>query len=105
MVINRYDLDREIAHRAEMKIGDVKKVLDVFEAVVKESVIDRDKISLVGFLEIDSKEVEAQPRVNPMTGENIVCEEYVKPTVRFKYSFKKTIKEETKGNIKPKKED
>lgn len=98
--MNRTQLERELASRADIYVQDAEVVMKALTEIIEECVINREKISIVGLFEIDSKEVQAQPRVNPMTGQAIICDGYVKPTVRFKYSFKKRIKEATKGNEK-----
>lgn len=98
--MNRTQLEREIAKKADVMIKDAEAMMFALEEIIEECVIKGEKISVVGLFEIDSKEVQAQPRMNPMTGESITCDEYIKPTCRFKYTFKKKIKEATKGNAK-----
>lgn len=97
--MNRTQLERELAKRADVKVKDVENVIYALEEIIEESVIRREKINIVGLLEIDSKEVKAQPRVNPLTGEEILCDAYIKPTVKFKVTFKKRVKDATKNTV------
>lgn len=94
--MNKANLGREIAMRAEINKYEADRMLDVMQEVIEECIERGEKVSLVGFLEIDSKEVQARDMTNPLTGEPVTCSPYTKPTVKFKQTFKNKIKELTR---------
>ena len=66
--MNKTELIKEIANQTTLSQKDVSTVLDAFQSVVKNTVINGDKVSLTGFLTFDKKHVEAKSGVTKLGG-------------------------------------
>lgn len=58
----------EIAERLDLPKVECEKVLDTFADVVKEALVDGDKVTIKGFLTFETSECKARKGYNPMTG-------------------------------------
>ena len=61
--MNKTQLVKELAERTNLTQKDISTVLDAFQSVVKDTVVNGDKVSLTGFLTFDKKHVEAKTGV------------------------------------------
>lgn len=61
--MNKTQLVKELAERTSMTQKDISTVLDTFQEVVKDAVVNDDKVSLTGFLTFSKKHVDAKTGV------------------------------------------
>ena len=61
--MNKTELIKEIANQTTLSQKDVVIVIDAFQNVVKNTVVNGDKVALTGFLTFDKKHVEAKTGV------------------------------------------
>lgn len=66
--MTKQNLVKEIANRAELTQKDVAKVIDVLPEIIKETVMNGDKIALTGFITFDKKHIEAKSGVSKLGG-------------------------------------
>lgn len=67
MAVNRKELARRIAHRGGFNIGDVEKVLEIFEDVIVDTLNEGDSVKLGKLLKIFLEEL---PEKNAFDGLN-----------------------------------
>lgn len=58
--MNKTELVKEISNRTTITQKDVATVIDTFQEVVKDAVVNGDKVSLTGFLTFAKKHVDAK---------------------------------------------
>lgn len=61
--MNKTQLVKELAERTSLTQKDISTVLDTFQEVVKDVVVNDDKVSLTGFLTFSKKHVDAKTGV------------------------------------------
>lgn len=61
--MNKTQLVKELAERTSLTQKDISTVLDTFQEVVKDAVVNDDKVSLTGFLTFSKKHVDAKTGV------------------------------------------
>ena len=61
--MNKTQLVKELAERTSLTQKDISTVLDTFQEVVKDAVVNDDKVSLAGFLTFSKKHVDAKTGV------------------------------------------
>ena len=61
--MNRTQLVKEISEKTTLTQKDIATVLDAFQSVVKDTVVNGDKVALTGFLTFDKKHVDAKSGV------------------------------------------
>lgn len=66
--MTKQNLVKEIANRVELSQKDVAKVIDVLPEIIKETVMNGDKVALTGFLTFDKKHVDAKSGVTKLGG-------------------------------------
>ena len=66
--MNKTELIKEIANQTTLTPKDITTVLDAFQSVVKDTVVNGDKVALTGFLTFDKKHVEAKTGVTKLGG-------------------------------------
>ena len=66
--MNKTQLVKELAERTSLTQKDISTVLDTFQEVVKDAVVNDDKVSLTGFLTFDKKHVDAKSGVTKLGG-------------------------------------
>ena len=66
--MNKTQLVKELAERTNLTQKDISTVLDAFQSVVKDTVVNGNKVSLTGFLTFDKKHVEAKTGVTKLGG-------------------------------------
>ncbi len=88
--MNKAELVTQISHKTGLKREDSKKALEAFLETVQESLVNQEKVQLVGFGSFDTKFVKERTGVNPQNPEEII-----NIPARYKVSFKpsKTLKE------------
>lgn len=88
--MNKAELVTQISHKTGLKREDSKKALEAFLEAVQESLVNQEKVQLVGFGSFDTKFVAERTGVNPQNPE-----EKITIPARNKVSFKpsKTLKE------------
>lgn len=88
--MNKAELVTQISHKTGLKREDSKKALEAFLETVTESLVNQEKVQLVGFGSFDTKYVKERTGVNPQNPEEII-----NIPARYKVSFKpsKTLKE------------
>lgn len=88
--MNKAELVTQISHKTGLKREDSKKALEAFLETVQKSLVNQEKVQLVGFGSFDTKFVKERTGVNPQNPEEII-----NIPARYKVSFKpsKTLKE------------
>ena len=66
--MNKTELVKEISNQTTLSQKDVAIVIDTFQNVVKDTVINGDKVTLTGFLTFDKKHVDAKSGVTKLGG-------------------------------------
>ena len=99
MTVTKDQMARDIAEKSGYYLKDVKTVLSVMDDLVKEYFADvtddRDvSVQIVEGVKISCKVVPERERVNPATGEPIVCKATVKPGVKYSVVFRDTIQKQ-----------
>ena len=61
--MNKTELVKEISNQTTLSQKDVVTVIDAFQNIVKDTVVNGDKVALTGFLTFDKKHVEAKTGV------------------------------------------
>lgn len=90
--MNKTELIREIANRTGLSQAKVKEVLGTEETVIIETLLNGDKVSLVGFGTYEAVEREARERRNPKTGEKMMCPACKAPKFKFSSTIKNLFK-------------
>lgn len=99
MTVTKDQMARDIAEKSGYYLKDVKVVLSVMDDLVKEyfaDVTDDNDVSvqIVEGVKISCKVVPERERVNPATGEPIVCKATVKPGVKYSNVFRDVIQKQ-----------
>ena len=58
--MNKTELVKEISNQTTLSQKDVATVIDAFQNIVKDAVVNGDKVALTGFLTFDKKHVDAK---------------------------------------------
>lgn len=66
--MKKHDVVLEIAERLGLPQVECEMVIDTFADVITEALVDGDKISIRGFLTIETSERKARDGYNPITG-------------------------------------
>ena len=66
--MNKTELVKEIANQTTLSQKDVVTVIDAFQNIVKDTVVNGDKVTLTGFLTFDKKHVDAKSGVTKLGG-------------------------------------
>ena len=61
--MNKTELVKEISNQTTLSQKDVVTVIDAFQNIVKDTVVNGDKVALTGFLTFDKKHVYAKSGV------------------------------------------
>lgn len=99
MTVTKDQMARKLAEKTGFYLQDVKAVLSAMDDAVKEcfaEVTDDKEVSvqIVEGVKISCKVVPERERVNPATGEPIVCKATVKPGVKYSTVFRETIQKQ-----------
>lgn len=99
MTVTKDQMARDLAEKTGYYLKDVKTVLSAMDGVVKEyfsEVTDDEEVSvqIVEGIKISCKVVPERERVNPATGEPVVCKATVKPGVKYSTVFRDTIQKQ-----------
>ena len=99
MTVTKDQLSRDLAKKTGYYLQDVKAVLSAMDDIVKEyfaEVTDDKEVSvqIVEGVKISCKVVPERERVNPATGEPVICKATVKPGVKYSTVFRDTIQKQ-----------
>ena len=99
MTVTKDQMARDLAKKTGYYLQDVKAVLSAMDDIVKEyfaNVTDDKDVSvqIVEGIKISCKVVPERERVNPATGEPIMCKATVKPGVKYSTVFRDTIQKQ-----------
>lgn len=99
MTVTKDQMARDLAEKTGYYLKDVKTVLSAMDEVVKEyfaEVTDNEDVSvqIVEGVKLSCKVVPERERVNPATGEPVVCKATVKPGVKYSSVFRDTIQKQ-----------
>ena len=89
--MNKSEFVKAIADKAGYTLKDTGVIVDSLLEVVKEALVDGDKISLVGFGTFEVKDVAEKQGVNPATGEKITIAACKKPVLKFSSAIKDAL--------------
>lgn len=91
--MNKSELITAIAERTEMTKKDTEKFVNVFVETVTETLVDGDKVQLVGFGTFDVTQIAERNGRNPKTEESIVIPAHNRP----KFKAGKALKDAVNG--------
>ena len=99
MTVTKDQMARKLAEKTGYYLRDVKILLSAMDDVVKEyfaEVTEDEEISVqvVEGVKISCKVVPERERVNPATGEPVVCKATVKPGVKYSTVFRDIIQKQ-----------
>ena len=66
--MNKTELVKEISNQTTLSQKDVATVIDAFQNIVKDAVVNGDKVALTGFLTFDNKHVDAKSGITKLGG-------------------------------------
>lgn len=90
--MNKTELIKAIASKAEITKVDTEKALIAFQNVVKDTLVAGDKVQLVGFGTFEVTERAAREGRNPKTGEFLHIKASKAPRFKAGKAFKDAIK-------------
>lgn len=99
MLVTKTQMAKKLAEKTGYYLYNVQEVLSAMDDVVKEcfaEVTDEEDVSIqiVEGVKLLCKIVPERERVNPSTGEPIVCKATVKPGVKYSTVFRETIQKQ-----------
>lgn len=99
MTVTKDQMARDLAEKTGYYLKDVKTLLTAMDEVVKEyfaKVTEEEDVSvqIVEGIKISCKVVPERERVNPATGEPVVCKATVKPGVKYSTVFRDAIQKQ-----------
>lgn len=99
MTVTKDQMARDLAEKTGYYLKDVKVLLSAMDEVVKEyfaEVTEEEDIAvqIVEGVKISCKVVPERERVNPATGEPVICKATVKPGVKYSIVFRDTIQKQ-----------
>jgi len=89
--MNKSEFIRAISDKAGYTVKDTEAIVNATIEVIKDALVEGDKIALVGFGTFDVKEVAAKQGVNPATGAKIDIPACKKPVLKFSSAVKDSI--------------
>ena len=89
--MNKQELLRAVAEKAEMTIKDTGVFYDAFVETLKAEMKKGEKIALVGFGTFSAKKREARTAINPRTKAKVNVPATVVPTLKFGKAFKEEL--------------
>ena len=89
--MNKAELIKKIAEKAELSQSDSKKALEATIDAIKEALATNDSVSLIGFGTFTQKKRAARKGVNPKTGDKIKIAAAKVPAFRPGAAFKEII--------------
>lgn len=90
--MNKVELIEAVASKSEISKKDVEKVINAFTNVVADTLVDGDKVQLVGFGTFDVVERAARTGRNPQTGETIEIAASKSPKFKASKALKDAMK-------------
>lgn len=91
-MINKETFTRNLAAETGRTIKECKEFTEDFIAAVQKAVIEEGGVDFYGFMKIEKVTQPARERVNPATGDKIMCEEKEIPKAKFSSRFKDAVK-------------
>jgi len=89
--MNKQELLRAVAEKAEMTIKDTGVFYDAFVETLKAEMKKGEKIALVGFGTFSAKKREARTAINPRTKAKVNVPATIVPTLKFGKAFKEEL--------------
>ena len=89
--MNKQELLRAVAEKAEMTIKDTGVFYDAFVETLKAELKKGEKVALVGFGTFSAKKREARTAINPRTKAKVNVPATVVPTLKFGKAFKEEL--------------
>lgn len=90
--MNKTELIAAMAEKAEISKKDAEKALAAFTNIVADTLVDGDKVQLVGFGTFEVAERAARTGRNPQTGESIEIGASKSPKFKAGKAFKDAVK-------------
>ena len=91
--MNRKELIDTMSKKSNLNKKDAESALNAFMDTVKENLANGEKISLVGFMNFDVKDVPERTGRNPKTSVNIVIPAHKKISVKVGKTLKDAVNE------------
>ncbi len=86
--MNKADLIKAVAAKAELSNKDAEAAINAFTAVVADALKAGDKVAIAGFASFELKEKAARAGFNPATGQAIEIPASKAPVAKFGKQFK-----------------
>lgn len=90
-MLNKDNFTRKFASETGRTITESKQIVEDFIATITKSVVEDGGVDFYGFMKIERVTQPARERVNPATGDKIMCEEKEIPKAKFSSRFKKIV--------------
>lgn len=91
-IMNKVELIGAVASKSEISKKDVEKVINAFTNVVADTLVDGDKVQLVGFGTFEVVERAERQGRNPATGEAITIAASKSPKFKAGKALKDAVK-------------
>lgn len=89
--MNKSQFVKAIAEKAGLTVKDTEAFVNAYADVVKDALVEGDKIQLVGFGSYEVKDVAEKQGINPATGEKITIAACKKPVLKFSSAIKDAL--------------
>lgn len=89
--MNKPEIIESIASKAELSKKDAESALNAFMDTVEENLAKGEKISLVGFMNFEAKDVPERTGRNPKTSETILIPAHKKVSVKVGKALKDAV--------------
>ena len=93
-MISKQDLIKKVSEKTNIAQTQVRNVVDMLLETIKDSLVDGEKVSLLGFCSFEVVNTKEKTGVNPSTQEKII----IPAGKKVKVSVSKTVKDAVKGS-------
>lgn len=91
-MMNKEQMVVMYAKTYEISKKQAKQNIEEVIAMIQKAVIEEGGVDFYGFMKIEKVTQPARERVNPATGDKIMCEEKFVPKAKFSSRFKDAVK-------------
>lgn len=89
--MNKQELLREVAAKADLTIKDAGAFFEAFTEVIAKELKNGEKVTLIGFGTFQAKKRAARTAINPKTKAQVKVPATVVPSLKFGKAFKEKI--------------
>ena len=100
LALNKSDLVKAIAAKAEITQKDAAKVVDGLVATIQKALVDGDKVQLIGFGSFEVRDRKERKVKSPATGEELIIPATKVPAFKPGKALKDAVVADKKGKAK-----